>query len=45
MKLGFEGACSAHVTHYDELGLKHYAKIAAQNIAGPVRKEGNRPRV
>ena len=28
MKLGYEGACSDHVTHYDELGEKHYTKIA-----------------
>jgi hypothetical protein len=24
MKLGYEGACSDHVTRYDELGLEHY---------------------
>jgi ubiquinone/menaquinone biosynthesis C-methylase UbiE len=28
MKLGYEGACSDHVTHYDEFGLDHYTKIA-----------------
>ena len=28
MKSGYEGACSDHVTHYDELGEKHYTKIA-----------------
>jgi ubiquinone/menaquinone biosynthesis C-methylase UbiE len=27
MKLGYEGACSDHVTHYDEFGLGHYTKI------------------
>jgi ubiquinone/menaquinone biosynthesis C-methylase UbiE len=28
MKLGYEGACSDHVTHYDDFGLEHYTKIA-----------------
>jgi len=27
-KLGYEGSCSDHVTHYDDFGLGHYSKIA-----------------
>jgi ubiquinone/menaquinone biosynthesis C-methylase UbiE len=34
MKLGYEGACSDHVTHYDEFGLEHYTKIAANLLEG-----------
>lgn len=30
MKLGYEGACSDHVTHYDDFGLEHYSKIATK---------------
>lgn len=30
MKLGYEGAFSDDVTHYDELGLKHYTRIATE---------------
>jgi ubiquinone/menaquinone biosynthesis C-methylase UbiE len=30
MKLGYEGACSDHVTHYDDFGREHYAKIATK---------------
>ena len=34
MKLGYEGACSDHVTHYDEFGLEHYTKIATKLLEG-----------
>jgi ubiquinone/menaquinone biosynthesis C-methylase UbiE len=34
MKLGYEGACSDHVTHYDEFGLEHYTKIATSLLEG-----------
>jgi len=34
MKLGYEGACSDHVTHYDEFGLEHYTKIATNLLEG-----------
>jgi len=34
MKLGYEGACSDHVTHYDEFGLEHYTKIATELLEG-----------
>lgn len=34
MKLGYEGACSDHVTRYDELGLEHYTKIATKLLEG-----------
>ena len=30
MKLGYEGACTEHVTRYDDLGLEHYTKIARE---------------
>ncbi len=33
-KLGYEGACTDHVTHYDEFGLEHYTKIAAALLEG-----------
>jgi ubiquinone/menaquinone biosynthesis C-methylase UbiE len=28
IKLGYEGVCSDHVTHYDDFGKDHYTKIA-----------------
>jgi len=31
-KLGYEGVCSDHVTHYDDFGMKHYTKIATKLI-------------
>jgi ubiquinone/menaquinone biosynthesis C-methylase UbiE len=34
MKLGYEGACSDDVTHYDEFGLEHYTKIATKLLEG-----------
>ncbi len=34
IKLGYEGACSGHVTHYDEFGLDHYTKIATKLLEG-----------
>ncbi len=34
MKLGYEGACSDHVTRYDELGLENYTKIATNLLEG-----------
>jgi len=34
MKLGYEGTCSDHVTHYDEFGLEHYTKIATELLEG-----------
>jgi ubiquinone/menaquinone biosynthesis C-methylase UbiE len=34
MKLGYEGTCSDHVTHYDEFGLEHYTKIATALLKG-----------
>ncbi len=34
MKLGYEGTCSDHVTHYDEFGLEHYTRIAAALLEG-----------
>lgn len=34
MKLGYEGACSDHVTRYDELGLEHYTRIATKLLEG-----------
>lgn len=34
MRLGYEGTCSDHVTHYDEFGLEHYAKIATALLEG-----------
>lgn len=34
IKLGYEGACSDHVTHYDEFGLEHYTKIATKLLEG-----------
>jgi len=34
MKLGYEGACSDHVTRYDELGLEQYTKIATNLLEG-----------
>jgi ubiquinone/menaquinone biosynthesis C-methylase UbiE len=34
MKLGYEGACSDDVTHYDEFGLEHYTKIANKLLEG-----------
>jgi ubiquinone/menaquinone biosynthesis C-methylase UbiE len=34
MKLGYEGICSDHVTHYDEFGWAHYTKIAAALLEG-----------
>jgi len=34
MKLGYEGACSDDVTHYDDFGLEHYTKIATKLLEG-----------
>ena len=34
IKLGYEGACSNHVTRYDELGLEQYTKIATLLLEG-----------
>jgi ubiquinone/menaquinone biosynthesis C-methylase UbiE len=34
MKLGYEGARSDDVTRYDELGLRHYTKIATELLKG-----------
>ena len=34
IKLGYEGACSDHVTHYGEFGLEHYTKIATKLLEG-----------
>lgn len=34
MKLGYEGACSDDVTHYDDFGLEHYTKIATGLLEG-----------
>jgi len=34
MKLGYEAACSEHVTHYDEFGMDHYTKIATRLLEG-----------
>ncbi len=34
MKLGYEGTCSDHVTHYDEFGSEHYTKIATALLEG-----------
>jgi ubiquinone/menaquinone biosynthesis C-methylase UbiE len=34
IKLGYEGACSDHVTHYDDFGMEHYTKIAARLLEG-----------
>jgi ubiquinone/menaquinone biosynthesis C-methylase UbiE len=34
MKLGYEGACSDDVTHYDDFGLDHYTKIATKLLEG-----------
>jgi ubiquinone/menaquinone biosynthesis C-methylase UbiE len=30
VKLGYEGACSDHVTRYDEVGLQHYTKLSQE---------------
>ena len=34
VKLGYEGTFSDHVTRYDEVGLKHYTRIAATLVEG-----------
>lgn len=34
MKLGYEGACTDHVTRYDELGMGYYAKVATELLEG-----------
>jgi ubiquinone/menaquinone biosynthesis C-methylase UbiE len=34
MKLGYEGVFSDDVTHYDELGLGHYTRIATELLKG-----------
>ena len=34
IKMGYEGECSKAVARYDELGLKHYTKIAAELLTG-----------
>jgi len=34
IKLGYEGACSKDLTRYDELGLKHFTRIAQELLAG-----------
>ncbi len=33
-KLGYEGTCSKDVARYDELGLKHFTRIAQELLAG-----------
>jgi len=30
VKMGYEGACSDHVTRYDEFGLQHYTKLSQE---------------
>ena len=34
VKLGYEGACSDHITKYDEVGLEFYKKIASELLKG-----------
>jgi len=34
MRDGYSGSFSDHVTHYDEVGLEHYTKIAENLLAG-----------
>ena len=34
MKLGYEGACSDHVSRYDDLGREHYTRIATALLEG-----------
>jgi len=30
VKMGYDGACSDHVTRYDEFGLRHYTKLSQE---------------